>query len=130
MTEDEWAKVERALSSPYGAADLRVDGFEVALRVERLRKLQYTIVVYVNGSWKGTWLRTDCEERRRFFRQVRRSFMTRTRYENWRKAFGKKRADAERAQARGAYWLPDWTSFGALRRHMVKNNASIELVNA
>lgn len=130
MTKEEWATVERALNFAYGAADLRVDGFEVALRVERIRKLQYTIVVYVNGSWKGTWLRTDCEERRRFFRPVRRCLMSRKHYDAWRKSFGKKRADAERAKASGTFWLPDWTSFGALRRHLVKNNTSIELVKA
>lgn len=127
MTPEQWQAVERAVSRPYGGADLVVDGYQVALRVEPLKGLRSTIVVYVNGMWKGEWLANDCEERRRFFRPVRVCYMNNKDYQSWRKVFGKKDADKRRENLRGCYWLPDWPAFSRLKRHLVANNKSVEL---
>lgn len=44
------------LSYPYGRVELMCDGFKVALSVERAKKLNYRVMVYVDGCFKGEWL--------------------------------------------------------------------------
>ncbi len=127
MSPQDWEALEARLSGAYGFADLLVDGYEITLQVQRAKALRYEIVVFVNGKYTGAMLLNDCEERRRFFRPVRTCYMSRELYEIYRKGFGKKRADAERARAKGCYYMPSWLSARALIRHLKKNNTSITL---
>lgn len=125
LSKPEWAWIEERLASPYGRALLKVDGFDVSLYVEPYKKLRYTIVVYVNGSWSGKQLREDCEERRRFWRRTRRCAMTRKHLAEWCRLFGKRAAEKEKKKSTIDIWYPDWPSFGALRRHLIANNKAI-----
>ncbi len=127
MTPEQWQRVELELSHAYARAHLVIDGFDVLLSVEPVKPLKCEIAVYVNGVIKGSILAQDCDERRRFMRPVRYCAMSAKDYADWRRAFGKRDADKRRKAATGYYYMPMWPSFGALKRHLVKNNQSIAL---
>lgn len=132
MTKEEWKQVEAALGWPYGTAKLHIDGFEVALGLARAAPLKYVITSYINGHFKGDWLITDCEERRRFLRPVTLHLYTPKKRAELLKRFGKRRLkewgiDLDRTST---CYRWDWTSFAALRRHLVANNERIELITA
>ncbi|MEP7041878.1 MAG: hypothetical protein ABI843_02380 [Dokdonella sp.] len=127
MTKEDWKQIEHSLSYSYGAADLVVDGREVALRVVRGKGLRYVIAVYVDGWMKGEWFTHDCEERRRFMRPVVSVAAKPSEIARMRKACGKRYAEQFRQRMTFTYYQSFWPSFVALRRHLVKNNQSIEL---
>lgn len=76
MTKEQWAAVEqKILNYPYTIAKIRADGHVLSLSMQR-DKMQLVIVVYVDGKIDYHWLREDCEIRRKFFQQRKRSLLT------------------------------------------------------
>lgn len=125
MTKDEWATAERQATSPFDRCDLMVDGYKITLQLGRLSPYRNAIGVYINGVMDGKMMIEDCEERRRFYREVLHTPGP---------AKPPKGITAKRwAQARKEHtystWYPYWTNFAALRRHLIKNNSSIELIS-
>lgn len=127
-TREQWADIERRLGSPYGRVDLKCDTFELTLLVEAVKPRQFTIMVFVDGSFRGTMLSTDCEERRRFMRPRTRCYFKARDYKSWRRAFGKKTADEQKAKFTYRHYEPFWPAFGPLKRHLLANNERIELL--
>lgn len=125
MKRKDWQAIEKRLVFPGASAQLTVDGYAVTLQVER-DKMRMVITVYVGGSWKGSWLTTDCEERRRFMRPITHRPKPYTAMQV--KTLGKKWCDERTAERTHSYYLPFWMSVGALRRHFEKHNSSVELV--
>jgi hypothetical protein len=136
MTPAEWKQVEEALQGVFGAVDLRVDGYEVKLRVLQVKPLRSAIVPYVNGVLRYGWMLEECEERRRFFqRKVRYLYSAAKRADAAKRAKSRHLRNTElgeylrsSATAHIIEYSPHWTSFAALRRHLVKENRSVELV--
>lgn len=122
MTREQWKHFEEQLSQPYGRLNLLVDGRLLELHVRHLdRKL--VIAWYVDGNFLGKWLTEDCEERRRFARHSTRHLFSAKVRKGVHKSFQKKYGlDGTYT---GYHWF--WLSPAALRRHLVKHNASIEL---
>jgi len=87
-------------------------------------KMQLVIVVYVDGKIDYHWLREDCEIRRKFFQQRKRSLLTQKDRERLKR---EKKSIREEITAQATYYSysPYWTSFTALRRHLEKNCESI-----
>ncbi|TEB10024.1 hypothetical protein Pmgp_02719 [Pelotomaculum propionicicum] len=108
----------------------RCDGYEVTLRLGRISQFKNAILVYINGEVRGEWLLKDCEERRRFFQPVKRSVLSRKTCSGLRKISKKLRQKAglPDPDAKYTYYCPYWTSFKSLKRHLIKNNDSIELI--
>lgn len=130
LTTEQWKRVESALGYAHGHVELEVDGFDVGLRVSYAGALKLAIVAYVNGEFKGKWLTEDCEERRRFMRaqtvRVYSPARVRRITAKMGKRHGRKFADELLSETLTAYcW--DWPSFGPLKRHLIKHNASIRL---
>jgi len=124
MTKEEWDKVEKSMNSPWGRISLICDGYRLTLETG-LYKRTLSTMVYVNGEWKGAWFGTDCEERRRFFRPVKRLA--------WRpkmiKGLSKrslKSLNIDPKETRISYDAT-WSAFRPLKAHLIKNNTSIEL---
>ena len=46
MTDEEWEKVEKSLSRPYGHAKFMIDGYTVDIAVQPEKKLKYVLTVY------------------------------------------------------------------------------------
>ncbi len=132
MTKEEWEIVEKKLSIVNIPAFLKVDGYDVRLMLTQKNTYSNYIVPIINGQLKMEWFTEDCEERRRFF--VRR---TKNTY-NKRKLMNdktltkkdKKELDAflsERSKI-FEYWELGWTNFNSMKKHLIANNESIELI--
>lgn len=134
MNADDWKKAQTALTSMFGAVTLKVDDYEVALMLQRISTYKNAIVVYVGGKFNYEWLEKDCEERRRFCCRRERSLMSAKQKAAWNKMSKKSLKLLARQYKLGLdkkyeFFLPYWTSFGALKAHLIKHNASIELIS-
>ncbi|MDD4942574.1 MAG: hypothetical protein PHQ13_03445 [Rhodoferax sp.] len=129
LTKGQWEAIKHTLSFPWGVVKLDVDGYKVNLHVKQVKPLKFEIFPYVNGEFKGAWLRGDCEESKRFMRPVQLSVFKPAEKRNLLKGLSKKAVKD---------YLPDidkkftvyqwgWASFDALRRHLIANNTVIEL---
>jgi hypothetical protein len=133
MTKEDWAKVGASLSMPYGLnVTLLVDGYELTLVIVTTAPLKYGICLYVDGYLKGTFITTDCEERRRFARPIHRACYKPADKAGILKELGKKRAKEyfPRLDEKFTYYSPVWPSFGPLKRHLLANNKSVEIKGA
>lgn len=129
MTKEEWKRCQEALKSFYSIVKLNVDGYEVGLRLERVDTYRNKIMVYVNGGFKGKWLIEDCEERRRFLRKMEKSLITAKQKKDLNKLPKKFRKEHEELFNRSyVYYEPYWTSFNSLKKHLINENESIELL--
>lgn len=129
---DTWERIKFELSNPWGAVNLKVDGYDVSLRISRKNPLRFVIVVYVNGHFKGRWMlmNEESEEGRRFFPILARRVLRGKRRVRYIDAIGKRAAKTDSLlQECITYRLPYWSSVDALRRHFVKHNQSIEVVS-
>lgn len=124
MTKEEWDKVDRSMQSPYGRISMLCDDFKITIETG-LYKRKLSSTIYVNGIFKGAWMLDDCEERRRFFRPIKRLVWKR----KITKGFSKrslKSLNIDPTETHIAY-SAEWSSFRSLKTHLVKNNTSIEL---
>ena len=129
-TKEQWAEIERRLRSPFGCVELQCDEFKLTLAVEALKVRAFTIMAYVDGSFRGTMISEDCEERRRFMRPRVKCHFNAKEYSSWKRGFGKKSADEMKAKYTYHHYEPFWPSFGPLKRHLLANNERIELIAA
>jgi hypothetical protein len=127
-TREQWKRIEQELCSPYGRAELLVDGYRLTLDVQCIKPRRYTIMIYVNDHFKGSWVIDDCEERRRFFRRGEHSLYGHAKRERYVREFGKRRAEKLGLLKTFTSYSPHWPTFGPLRRHLVANNKSIAIV--
>lgn len=130
MTKEEWKRAEDALKSVLSPVYLKVDEYDVALVLERVSVYKNMIMVYIGGQFQGKWLTEDCEERRRFFQKKVHSLLNAK-----QKAAFKKMSKKSQKEFAGKYhnfeyesYSPQWTSFGALKKHLIANNGNIELI--
>lgn len=128
ITPEQWKEIETSLNMPWGRVRLRVDGYDLELQVQQIEPLRFAIIPFVNGWSRGAWLSRNeagewCEEARRFLPIKRRCLFSAAQL----KRAGKKLAKVWRQKTfehRSLYW----TTFASLKRHLVANNESIELV--
>ncbi|WP_338414747.1 hypothetical protein [uncultured Sphaerotilus sp.] len=128
ITPADWKRIEEALAGRFGSEKLMCDGYKLTISREQ-EKNKLVLVVYVNGVWKGEWLTNDCEERRRFFCRSERRLFSKARVEKNMAGMGKRQKEKFIAEMgldkTMAFYMPVWSSFTALRRHLVKNNKEI-----
>lgn len=133
MTKEEWQLVKEKLSSVFGRAELKIDGYAVTLEVRRIKPLKYAIMVFVDGVSKGEWCLGEAEESKRFCRPVTRALHSparkRAALKGLRsKAEIKRISDLLGLDKTWTYWDLCWPTFEPLKRHLIANNQSIELV--
>ena len=124
MTKEQWKAVEqKVLLYPYTSVKIRADGHVLSV-IMLQNKMRLLIVVYVDGKLDYNWLLEDCEIRRKFFQQRKRSLLTRKDRERLKR---EKKSIREEITAQATYYTysPYWTSFTALRRHLEKTCESI-----
>ncbi len=128
LTKDEWAQVEERLIRHYTPVGLMCDGYHLTLKIMRYG-MKLLIVPYINGILKGEWLTAESEERRRFFRPVKKSVWSAKALSRMKKMNKRqlKECGIDPGESITAYY-PYWTSFKALKSHLQKNNESIELL--
>ncbi len=130
MTKEEWKRAEEALKNFFSPVRLKADGYDVTLILERVGIYKNMIMVYVGGQFQGKWLSEDCEERRRFCVRKAHSLLNAKEKASFKKL--PKRTQKELAKEHHNFeyesYSPQWSSFGALKRHLISNNKNIELI--
>lgn len=121
MSKDEWKRVQKALKSLTNIVKLEIDGYEVALVLVRVGTYKNAIAIYVNGVFQGKWLVEDCEERRRFIQKRERCLYKQSEVKKLPKKMQK-----EMLSRKYEYFQSHWSSFGALKKHLLENNENIE----
>lgn len=125
MNREDCIKVEQRLVFPGARIELQCDAYRLTMEVQR-DKMRMVVMIYVDGFFKGLWMRTDCEERRRFLRPIIHRPKPYTGKQM--RVLGKKWCDEQRIQGTFTYYSPVWLSSRALLRHLHKHNSSVELV--
>ena len=131
MTKEDWKRAEEALQHFFSTVNLKVDGYDITLHLERAGVYKNVIMIYINGSFKGCWLAEDCEERRRFYQRREHSLLSakqKTDHKKLPKKMQKELADRYHNLCYETF-SPQWTSFGSLKKHLTANNQQIELVS-
>jgi hypothetical protein len=130
MNKAEWDQLKVDLSHAYGQAHLVVDGFRLTLMVRQTGALKYEITPYVNGEFKGIWLRDKTDEAVRFMCPNTISLFKPAEKKRLTKGLSKKliKEWLPNIDAKGTYYVWGWSSFTSLKAHLIKNNKSIELV--
>lgn len=132
-TPAQWVEIEKALQMPGGHVKLRVDGYALTLAVHHVKPLRYGIGVYIDGRFLWAWILKQegewCEEARRFLPLHRKHLYSAAVRQRFEKAFGKRRAAKDSIMTAMYEWRSMyWTSFRPLKRHLLANNHSIELI--
>lgn len=132
ITTADWARMKENMTGLFGVENLLCDGYRLTI-VRSQNKNRLGLNIYVNGVWKGQWMMEDCEERRRFHREIVKPLYSKAEIEKMAKGLSK-RAQAALKKQPGldktfSTFSPCWTSFDALRRHLVKNNKEILVLN-
>lgn len=130
MTTQDWKEVEERLKSFYDAVELAIDQYKVNLVLERISQFKNVIMVYINGKIDWKWSSEDCEERRRFFQPCTKSLVSPKQKKSLSKISKRLRKEVGLLDpdVKYTFYRPYWTSFKSLKRHLTKNNDSIELV--
>lgn len=129
MTQEEWKQVEKALEYFFKRVELEVDGYEVSLTLQRVGVYKNAIAIYVNGVFKGEWITKECEETRRFIQKREKSILTKKDKEARKKLSKKAQKElAEKYDRKYSVYSTHWSSFRALKRHLIANNESIKFV--
>lgn len=128
MTSDDWKKVEKRLENFYDIVELNCDGYKVELVLTREKPMKNNIVIYINGVIKGEWITNDCEERRRFFRPVKKYLYPQKYRASMKKEPKWLQREFPNTDRTYTFYVPDWLSFKALKSHLIKNNENIELI--
>ena len=132
MTKDQWLQVQAKLNLPWGSVKLTVDGYALALEVTQIKPLKYVIMVYVNGVCKGEWCKGEADEAKRFCRPVTKYLYSPAKKKALLK--GKSKAQiktiSELLGLDKSWTFYDlyWPSFATLKRHLIANNKSVELM--
>lgn len=132
ITKEQWKQITEQLSSPHGRVELKCGARTVIFSVQLVAKLKYGIVVFVDGEWRGEWMREDSDMGKLFLHRSERFVHSLKRREEYIKAFGGKRcpkARREEAERKYAFHTPHWPSTTALRRHYTKVHADAVLIH-
>lgn len=131
MTNEEWKIVKDKLSYPFGHAELKIDGYDVKIFVQQEKELKYCYAIYVNDHIKIEWCVNDCEERRRFMNPQKRSLLSnRQKAELKKKRMKREEKESILSQFEYYVYSPYFSSFSRLKSQLIKNNNSIELLEA
>ena len=127
MTDEQWKEVEKKLVPPFGRVELEIDGYKVTITAQLVEKMKFSFVVYVNGFIRAEWSMNDCEIRRRFYYESKKSLLKGSEKAKIKKMRKSVREEIMKS-AQYSVFLPYWGSFSRLKSQLIKNNQSIELV--
>lgn len=133
LSKEQRDKAVEMLSTPWGQATLRCDGYLVTLDVRRVSKssMSYRVLTYVNGKMNSAWCyEENAAPEAKFLRKSVRPNVSPARRKEAEKALGKRRV------AKDPYWsgsmtlyLPDWANGKAAINHLCKVCESVELLD-
>ena len=128
MTEDEWKIVEKDLKIIGNPVKLRIDNYDIALRLGQISTYKNAIFIYINGYIKGIWLARECEERKRFLQKHEHNLYDNKTNKQISKMSKKRRAELGLDdKLKYVTYTSYWTSFNQLKKHLIANNENISL---
>jgi hypothetical protein len=127
-TAEQWQRAHVALCGLFGSVTMDCDGYRLTIEKRQINESNLCLLPYVNGEWKGAWLSTDCEERRRFMRPVKRQRYT-GKFKKLIKRTDRILGSQGDINETVTYYFWDWPSFASLRRHLIKHNQSIRITH-
>jgi len=131
MTEQEWKTIEGKLQGAYGMVKIQADDHVITLAVERLKGLQYCIMVYIDGWIKGEYLNKDSALGLKYYRKVERYLYTKKKRDDAAK-FRKKFKDKDflsHADDKYTYLVLWFLSFKSVKKQLLENCKQNSLKN-
>ncbi|MDO5558100.1 MAG: hypothetical protein Q4F95_00720 [Oscillospiraceae bacterium] len=130
MTKEEWDSAQRNLTFPGSTVYMKIDGYDIAVQVQRKSRssLNNVLTVYVDGKIKVEWLANGCEIREKFYCRHERSLLSANAKKEIKK-YRKSVRDKIIKDSLYTVYSPYWNSFRSMKSHFIKNNSSIELVS-
>ncbi|AOJ10579.1 hypothetical protein [Burkholderia mayonis] len=130
LSKEDIQRIDTELSFPYGCVVLRCDDDTVTIQVQRTKPRRYDLMVYVNGWFRGSYLKESAPEHR-FYRPVKFSAYKPSERANIEKQFGKRNA---RKYFPGldktiTIFVPSWNTPGTMLRHFARVCESVTLVS-
>jgi hypothetical protein len=132
VTPQLWEKIENKLLSPYGTVELICDGHRVGVFVERYQGLSFRLVVYVDGYWRGEWMRNCPDHVRKVWRLRERFIHTKKERDRMKKHARSRdaylRKLAADADKKIGIRSPDWPNPKSFIRQIKKACAEIRVL--
>ena len=127
MSPEDWKEMDKRLRCIGVRVSLKVDGYNVIFFLDQVKQFKNRIVVYVNDIINWSWCRDGSEEARRFY-HPKKVFLHSPKNRKALKKIPKKYRTGLDPDASFIHREPFWDSFRALKKHLLANNESIELV--
>ena len=124
MTTDQWKQAEDMLYI-WRIVELLIDGYKVQLQLMQ-DGTKNEIMVYVNGTIKWNWVSLDCEERRKFWCESKKTLI-----KKYDKKSGLTKKEYEQLKAKYppvVAYSPFFKSFRTLKSQFIKHNTDIEFL--
>lgn len=135
ITKEQWEMLEDNFNSRFTSSKvLKCDEYEILISLERVKPLQYQIVVYVkcedeeDYSIKGKYGAPDSPVGQKFYRPVSRNVYSKKEILETQKVCGKRFANKLKGE-KIHYHTPGWNSFKTLKKHLLKTCENIELLS-
>ena len=134
LTKEQRAELAKRLSYAWGEASLLCDGYRVTLQVQREagNAIRYVVAIYVNGHFKGEWMKGEAPEAKFLRKQVRRLYPPAT-CKAMEKIVGKRRfatSEYDRYRRTITHYIPWWSSGKAAIDHLCRVCESVEIAPA
>jgi hypothetical protein len=133
MTDADWKIVETRLKTAGWSIRLKCDEFIVTLMLCQIQTYRNAITVHVNGWVRGEWFHKDSEseEGRRFFPTRSRMLHSRKYREGLKKIRKSTLKELHiNPDVKIEQRWPTWASFSAMKRQFIKQNSTIEIMDA
>ena len=131
LTKEQRAELAAKLASPWGDVRLVCDGRRITLQVQReaCTAIRYCVMTYIDGYFKGEWMKGEAPEARFLCKQVRPVFSP-ARRKAIEKIVGKRRFASQEYDGYRktlTHYVPYWSSGKAAINHLCKVCESVEI---
>jgi len=130
LSKEDIQRIDTELSFPFGCVVLRGDGNTVTIQVQRTKPRRYDLVIFVNGWFKGEYLKETSPEHR-FYRPVKISSYKPSQRAQIEKEFGKRKARKyfPNLDKTSTYYMPSWNTPSTMLRHFARVCQSVTVVS-
>lgn len=130
LSKEDIQRIDTELSFPFGCVVLRCDANTITIQVTRTKPRRYDLMVYVNGWFKGDYLKETAPEHR-FYRPVKFSAYKPSERAKIEKQFGKRNARKyfPGLDKTSTYYMPSWNTPSTMLRHFARVCQSVTLVS-
>lgn len=130
LTPEQWTAVEKSLSYPHGRVELLCDGTtKVVAEVRQTKPLSFAVMVFIDGFWRGEWLRADpARNAHRFLNLHSRAMYSAKDLAAAKKVFSAKQ-HRHMAEKKYSYYSPTFPTGRAFRRRISSTCKDIRLVD-